>query len=73
MVQIENDIEHDAICQRVEELLLMTDDDTPLTDPKLIELISFNKKNWNQRIGKVTEKLIDFAIEYYGEEISSVC
>lgn len=38
MVQIENDIEHDAICQRVEELLLMTDDDTPLTDPKLIEL-----------------------------------
>ena len=38
MVQIEIDIEHDAICQRVEELLLMTDDDTPLTDPKLIEL-----------------------------------
>lgn len=38
MVKIENEIEHDAICQRVEELLPMTDDDTPLTDPRLIEL-----------------------------------
>lgn len=38
MAKIENEIEHDAICQRVEELLPMTDDDTPLTDPRLIEL-----------------------------------
>lgn len=38
MIKIENEIEHDAICQRVEELLLLTDDDSPLTDPKLIEL-----------------------------------
>ena len=38
MVKIENEIEHDAICQRVEELLPLTDDETPLTDPRLIEL-----------------------------------
>lgn len=38
MAKIKNEIEHDAICQRVEELLPMTDDDTPLTDPRLIEL-----------------------------------
>ncbi len=38
MSKIENEVEHDAICQRVEELLPMTDDDTPLTDPRLIEL-----------------------------------
>lgn len=38
MAKIENEVEHDAICQRVEELLPMTDDDTPLTDPRLIEL-----------------------------------
>lgn len=38
MAKIENGIEHDAICQRVEELLPMTDDNTPLTDPRLIEL-----------------------------------
>ena len=38
MVKIENEIEHDAICQRVEELLPLPDDETPLTDPRLIEL-----------------------------------
>lgn len=38
MVKIENEIEHDAICQKVEELLPLTDDETPLTDPRLIEL-----------------------------------
>jgi len=38
MAKIENEIEYDAICQRVEELLPMTDDNTPLTDPRLIEL-----------------------------------
>ena len=38
MAKIENEIEHDAICQRVEELLPMTDDNTPLTDRYLIEL-----------------------------------
>lgn len=38
MAKIENEVEHDAICQRVEELLPMTDGDTPLTDPRLIEL-----------------------------------
>lgn len=38
MVKIENEIEHDAICQRVEELLPLTDDETPLTDSRLIEL-----------------------------------
>jgi len=38
MAKIENEIEYDAICQRIEEFLPMTDDDTPLTDPKLIEL-----------------------------------
>lgn len=38
MAKIENEIEHDAICQRVEELLPMTDDNTPLTDRNLIEL-----------------------------------
>ncbi|HCY68843.1 MAG TPA: transcriptional regulator [Bacteroides cellulosilyticus] len=38
MAKIENDIEDDAICQRVEELLPMTDDDTPLNDPNSIEL-----------------------------------
>ncbi len=38
MAKIENEIEHDGICQRVEELLPMTDDNTPLTDLRLIEL-----------------------------------
>lgn len=38
MAKIENEIEHDAICKRIEELLPMTDDNTPLTDPRLIEL-----------------------------------
>ena len=38
MAKIENEVEHDAICQRIEELLPLTDDETPLTDPRLIEL-----------------------------------
>lgn len=38
MVKIKNNIEYKAICQRVEELLPLTDDDTPITDPRLIEL-----------------------------------
>lgn len=38
MAKIENEIEHDVICQRVEELLTLTDDNTPLADPRLIEL-----------------------------------
>lgn len=38
MVKIKNKIEYKAICQRVEELLPLTDDDTPITDPRLIEL-----------------------------------
>ena len=36
MAKIENEVEHDAICQRIEELLPLTDDETPLTDPRLI-------------------------------------
>ena len=38
MAKIENEVEHDAICQRIEELLPLTDDETPLPDPRLIEL-----------------------------------
>ena len=38
MAKIENEVEHDAICQRIEELLPLTDDETPLTDARLIEL-----------------------------------
>ena len=38
MAKIENEVEHDAICQRVAELLPLTDDETPLTGPRLIEL-----------------------------------
>lgn len=38
MAKIENEVEYDAICQRIEELLSLTDDETPLTDPRLIEL-----------------------------------
>ena len=38
MAKIEKEVEHDAICQRIEELLPLTDDETPLTDPRLIEL-----------------------------------
>ena len=38
MAKIENEVEHDAICQIIEELLPLTDDETPLTDPRLIEL-----------------------------------
>lgn len=38
MVKIKNDIEYRAICQRVEELLPLTDDNTPMTDHRLIEL-----------------------------------
>lgn len=38
MAKIENEVEHDAICQRIEELLPLVDDNTPLTDRNLIEL-----------------------------------
>lgn len=38
MIQIKNEIEYKAICQRVEELLPMVDNDTPVTDRRLIEL-----------------------------------
>ena len=38
MAKIENEVEHDAICQRIEELLPLVDDDTPLSDKNLIEL-----------------------------------
>lgn len=38
MAKIKNDIEYEAIYQRIEELLPMTDDDTPRTDRRLIEL-----------------------------------
>lgn len=38
MAKLKNDIEYEAIYQRIEELLPMTDDDTPWTDRRLIEL-----------------------------------
>ena len=60
MAKIENEIEHDAICQRVEELLPMTDDDTPLTDPRLIEL----------RI--LSELVIEYEEEHYSIEKPTV-
>ena len=53
MAKIENEVEHDAICQRIEELLPLTDDETPLTDPRLIEL----------RI--LSELVIEYAEEHY--------
>ncbi|MCE8567143.1 MULTISPECIES: XRE family transcriptional regulator [Bacteroides] len=53
MAKIENEIEHDVICQSVEELLPMTDDNIPPTDPRLIEL----------RIS--SELVIEYEEEYY--------
>ena len=38
MAKIENEVEHNAICQRIEELFPLVDDNTPLTDRNLIEL-----------------------------------
>lgn len=38
MAKIENEVEHDAICQRIEELFQLVDDNTPLTDRNLIDL-----------------------------------
>lgn len=60
MAKIENEIEHDAICQRVEELLPMTDDNTPLTDPRLIEL----------RI--LSELVIEYEDEHYSIGVPSL-
>ncbi len=38
IVKIESEIEYKAICQRIEELLPMTENDTPVTDCRFIEL-----------------------------------
>jgi len=38
MATIKNEIEYNAIMQRIEELIKLTDDDTPKTDKNLIEL-----------------------------------
>jgi len=38
MTTIKNEIEYNAIMQRIEELIKLTDDDTPKTDKNLIEL-----------------------------------
>ena len=38
MVAIKNETEYNAIMQRIEELLLLTNDNTALTDKNLIEL-----------------------------------
>ena len=38
IAKIENEVEHNAICQRIEELFPLVDDNTPLTDRNLIEL-----------------------------------
>lgn len=38
MVTIKTEIEYNAIMQRIEELNLLTDDNTPITDKNLIEL-----------------------------------
>ncbi len=38
IVKIESEIEYKAICQRIEELLPMTGNDTPVTDRSFIEL-----------------------------------
>ena len=38
MAKIKNNIEYEAICQRIEELLPLSDDNTPWTDRRLIEL-----------------------------------
>ena len=38
MVEIKNDTEYKAICQRIEELLPRTNNETPATDRRLVEL-----------------------------------
>ena len=38
MAKIQNEIAYMAAMERIEELLPLTDDETPLTDPRLIEL-----------------------------------
>jgi hypothetical protein len=38
MATIKNETEYNAIMQRIEELIKLTDDDTPKTDKNLIEL-----------------------------------
>jgi HTH-type transcriptional regulator/antitoxin HigA len=38
MTTIKNEIEYNTIMQRIEELIKLTDDDTPKTDKNLIEL-----------------------------------
>lgn len=38
MAKIKNETEYKAIMRRIEELNLLTDDDTPITDKNLIEL-----------------------------------
>ena len=38
MTKIQNETAYKATMERIEELLPLTDDETPLTDPRLIEL-----------------------------------
>lgn len=38
MVKIQNETAYKAAMERIEELLLLVDDDTPVTDKNLIEL-----------------------------------
>ena len=38
MIAIKNETEYKAVMQRIEELLPLTDDNTPRTDKNLIEL-----------------------------------
>ena len=38
MAKIQNETAYKAAMERIEELLPLTDDETPLTDPRLIEL-----------------------------------
>jgi HTH-type transcriptional regulator/antitoxin HigA len=38
MVEIKNEIQYEKLCERIEELLKVVDDDTPLTDKKMVEL-----------------------------------
>lgn len=43
MAKIENDVEHDAICQRIEELLPLTDDNTTLIELRILSEIAFEE------------------------------
>ena len=38
MAKIKTEAEYEALMQRIEELLLVTDDSTPVTDKNMIEL-----------------------------------